>query len=81
MKDLENISLKIDSYLPKPETAELVLTLAQLGLNTEREARHCIKQKKADQMDAKRKRRYHGRCGLAARGAENFMFLVREGYR
>ena len=35
MKDLENISLKIDSYLPKPETAELVLTLAQLGLNTE----------------------------------------------
>ena len=35
MKDLENISLKINSYLPKPETAELVLTLAQLGLNTE----------------------------------------------
>ena len=35
MKDLENISPKIDSYLPKPETAELVLTLAQLGLNTE----------------------------------------------
>ena len=35
MKDLEDISLKIDSYLPKPETAELVLTLAQLGLNTE----------------------------------------------
>ena len=35
MKDLENISLKINSYLPKPETAELALTLAQLGLNTE----------------------------------------------
>ena len=35
MKDLENISLKINSYLPKPETAELVLTLAQLGLNIE----------------------------------------------
>ena len=35
MKDLENISLKIDSYLPKPENPELVLTLAQLGLNTE----------------------------------------------
>ena len=35
MKDLENISPKIDSYLPKPETAELVLMLTQLGLNTE----------------------------------------------
>ena len=35
MEDLENLSLKIDSCLPKLGTAELILTLTQLGINTE----------------------------------------------
>ena len=35
MKDLEKLSLKIDSCFPKLGTAEFILTLAQLGINTE----------------------------------------------
>ena len=36
MEDLENLGLKIDSCLPKLGTAKLILTLTQLGTNTER---------------------------------------------
>ena len=35
MEDLENLELKIDSCLPKLGTAKLILTLTQLGINTE----------------------------------------------
>ena len=35
MEDLEKLSLKIDSCLPKLGTAELILTLTQLGINIE----------------------------------------------
>ena len=34
MEDLEKLSLKIDSCLPKLGTVELILTLTQLGINT-----------------------------------------------
>ena len=35
MEDLKKLSLNIDSVLPKLGTAELVLTLTQLGIKTE----------------------------------------------
>ena len=35
MGDLEKLSFKIDSCLPRLGTAELILTLTQLGINTE----------------------------------------------
>ena len=35
MEDLEKLSFKIDSCLPKLGTAELILALTQLGINTE----------------------------------------------
>ena len=35
MEDLETLSLKIDSCLPKLGTAELILMLTQFGINTE----------------------------------------------
>ena len=35
MGDLKKLSLKIDSYFPKLGTAELILTLAQFGINIE----------------------------------------------
>ena len=36
MEDLEKLLLEIDGCLPKLGTAELILTLTQLGINTER---------------------------------------------
>ena len=35
MEDLEKLLLEIDGCLPKLGTAELILTLTQLGINTE----------------------------------------------
>ena len=35
IEDLEELSLKIDSCLPELGTTELILTLTQLGINTE----------------------------------------------